>query len=143
MSCKVSPIVSGLAFVMLAVGVCGCGPQQFDTTGQVKYNKEVLAKPDGQIVFMAPDGSQVSAPIGLDGSYTAKVTAGPNRVAVYYRNPAFKKPSRPKGPDPKPPTPSPAFLTPEKYADVATSALSVEVKEGTVFNVEMTGPPIR
>lgn len=139
-------LARGLAIAALAMCLGGCGPQQFDTTGQVTYNKAVLAKPEGQIVFMGPDGSQVSAPIGLDGTYTAaKVTAGLNRVAVYYPNPGFKKPSRPKGaPDPKnAPTSSPMFLTPEKYADVATSQLSVEVKEGTVFNVEMTGPPIR
>jgi hypothetical protein len=116
-----------------------------DVTGKVTYNGTALAKPNGQIIFLAPDGTQVEATIGADGTYTAaRVPAGMNRVAVYYKNPAFKPPSRPQGVPTlkdRPATSSP-YLTPDKYAAPDTSTLSVEVKEGAVFNVEMTGPPI-
>jgi len=139
-------LARGLALAALAISLGGCGGKpQFDVTGKVQYNGAPLAKPKGQIVFVGPDGAQVAAPIGLDGTYKAtNVPAGLNRVAISYPNPAFTKPSRPKGlpgPNDRPVT-SPLFLTPEKYAAVETSELSVEVKKGTVFNPEMTGPEI-
>jgi hypothetical protein len=134
-----------LAALTLGLGGCAMGKRQYDVTGQVKYNGSPLAKPDGKIVFVGPDGRQVEASIGQDGMYTAtKVTAGMNKVAVYYPNPGFKRAARPKGPPDskyKPET-TPINLTPEKYASADTSDLSTEVAQGTVFNVEMTGPPI-
>src|ERR1700722_14411353 len=101
MHCNTSPNSLRLAFVALAlalaVGASGCGTRHCAVTGTVKYNGAPLAKPEGQIIFVGSDGSQVAAPIGLDGTYTAsKVTPGLKRVAVYYRNPAFTKPSPPK-----------------------------------------------
>jgi hypothetical protein len=138
-------LIRGLALAALVLSLSGCGKRQYDVTGQVKYNGAALAKPNGQIVFLGPDGTQAVATIGADGTYTAsKVSAGLNRIVVYYPNPSFTKPARPKGePDPKyrPPTTSP-YLTPEKYASVDTSQLSIEVAQGTVFNVDLTGPPI-
>lgn len=128
------------------MSLSGCaGRPQFDVTGQVTYNGKALAKPNGQIVFVGPDGTQVPATIAEDGTYTAKVAAGLNRVAVYYPNPAFKKAVRPKGkPDPskRPDTTQPLFLTPEKYASVETSQLKVDVAQGTVFNAELKGRAI-
>jgi hypothetical protein len=150
MRCNILLLARGLALAALVLCLGGCGTHQFDMTGQVKYNGAVLAKPDGQIVFIGPDGSQVGAPIGLDGTYTAvKVTAGLNRVAVYYPNPAFVKKAkraRPVQGAPPPPTnqPLPAmFLTPESYASPDTSQLSIQVDQDTAFNVDLTGPPIR
>jgi len=143
---NLSLLVRAVAIAALAVGLGGCGGKsQFDVTGKVKYNGAPLAKPNGQIVFVGPDGAQVAAPIGPDGTYKAtKVSAGLNRVAVYYPNPAFKKASRPKGapnPGERPATTSP-FLTPEKYAATDTSGLSTPVAKGTVYDADMTGPPI-
>jgi hypothetical protein len=143
---KILWLSPALAIAALALSLGGCnGKRQYDVTGQVKYNGAPLAKPDGQIIFVGPDGSQVAAPIGQDGSYTAhKVAAGMNKVAITYPNPAFKKAVRPRGePDPKfrPDTGS-LYLTPEKYASVDTSELSTQVAQSTVFNVEMTGPAI-
>jgi hypothetical protein len=139
-------IARGLVLAALAVGLGGCmGKARFDVTGKVKYNGAALAKPDGQIVFVGPDGEQVTATIDSDGTYKAtKVPGGKNQVAVYYPNPAFQKVARPKGvPDPKNrPAISSPFLTPEKYATPKTSGYSVEVKAGTVFDVDLTGPPI-
>lgn len=141
-------LARGVALAALAISLGGCGGKlpQYDVTGKVMYNGVPLAKPDGQIVFVGPDGTQVPATISPDGTFkAAKVTSGLNRVAIYYPNPAFTKPTRPAGgPSPKsrPAATAPQFLTPEKYASAETSQQSVEVKEGTVFNVEMTGPAI-
>ncbi len=142
----VSRRLFGLALAALATGLGGCdGKPKFVVTGAVTYNGATLDKPDGQIVFVGPDGTQVAAPIGQDGTYKAvDVPIGLNRVAVTYKNPAFAPVARPKGvPGPKDrPVPSSPSLIPEKYTSTETSKLSVEVKEGTVFNVEMTGPRI-
>jgi hypothetical protein len=141
--------IRGLALVALAAlvgGLSGCGGvSKYDVTGKVTYNGAPLAKPDGQIVFVGPEGTQVTAPISEEGTYTAvNVVSGSNRVAVTYKNPSFAPPARPKGvpgPNDRPVVTSPT-LTPEKYASAEKSGLTVEVKEGTVFNVEMTGPNI-
>src|SRR6516165_4414451 len=87
-----------LAIAALALSLGGCKvKRQYDVTGQVKYNGATLAKPNGQIVFLGPDGRQVVASINEDGTYKAeKVTAGLNKVAVYYPNPNFKRAARPK-----------------------------------------------
>jgi hypothetical protein len=142
---KILLLARGLALAALALSLGGCGKRQFDVAGKVTYNGAVLAKPNGQIVFVGPDGSQREAEIGLDGTYKAtKVTAGPNRVAVYYPNPSFKKMSRPKGkPDPgmRPPK-NDLYLTPEAFASPDTSRLEVEVTDGTVYNVNLKGPEI-
>ena len=137
----------GLVVVALAAGLSGCDSKpRFVVTGTVTYNGAPLAKPDGQIVFVGPDGTQVAVPISPDdGTYKAvDVLGGPNKIAVTYKNPAFAPVARPKGvPGPKDrPTLSSPSLVPDKYTNAETSKLSVEVKEGTVFNVEMTGPKI-
>jgi hypothetical protein len=146
MQLKTLLLARGFAIAALALCVGGCSNPRFDVTGQVKYNGKVLAKPNGQIVFVGPDGTQAGASIAEDGTYTATgVAAGPNRVAVYYPNPDFKKIARPKGkPDAsqRPPTQA-QYLTPEKYVSVDTSELKVDVAQGTVFNVELKGPAIR
>lgn len=120
-----------------------------DVTGKVTYNGTQLPKPGGTIVFVSSDATQTAAVIEQDGTYAAKgVHAGGNRVAVYY--PALqsqrikqltkpKKGERPVSPNQAAPEP---FLTPSKYATVDTSGLSVDVGEGDVFNVDMTGPKI-
>lgn len=131
-----------LAAVLAAVA--GCKAQRFDVTGKVSYNGAPLGKSDGQIVFVGPGGEQVAAPIGTDGTYRAGgVASGPNRVAVYYPNPAAKPDKSHKlKPGEAPPAAAP-FLTPAKYASVETSELSVTVDKETEFNVDLTGPKVR
>jgi hypothetical protein len=119
---------------------------QTEVTGKVSYNGATLARPNGKIVFVGPDGNQAEAKIAEDGTYKAsKVTAGLNKVVVYYPNPDFKPVSRPKGPPSEKDRPVviAMYLTPEKYSNVDTSELSVQVGKGTVYNVELTGPEIR
>ncbi len=141
----------GLALAALVPGLAGCsGPKRVDVTGQVTYNKSPLAKPGGTIVFVGPDGSQTVASISPDGTYRAsQVPVGLNQVAVSYPNPNAKfgkqvaSRSRKSAPPPPPTTPPPEpFLTPARYASVTTSELSVQVETGTVFNPDLTGPPI-
>ncbi len=139
-------LARGLALAALALSLGGCGKRQYDVTGKVTYNGAVLAKPNGKIVFVGPDGSQIEADIASDGTYKAsKVTAGLNRVAVYYPNPSFKRMSRPKGkvdPSQRPPSNNNQYLTPEDFASPETSRFQVEVKDETVYEVNLKGPEI-
>jgi len=141
----VSRTVIVFAFVFAALGVSGCGTRRYDVKGQVKYNGEPLRLPLGTVVFVGPDGSQVSATIDEEtGSYWARqVLAGSNKVAVYYNNPKAGKVLRKEAkqsPNAKPPPP---FLTPEKYASTETSQLAKDVNEDTEFIIELTGPPLK
>jgi hypothetical protein len=136
-------IIVGTLFALL-VGLAGCSPSTHDVTGQVKYNGALLDKPGGQVVFVGTKGTQIAAEIGPDGVYRAsKVPAGLNRVVVYWPNPEAQ--NKPNAKSKKPPAKEalpPPFLTPKKYASVDTSELSVQVADGTVFNIELMGPPI-
>jgi hypothetical protein len=116
-------------------------------TGTVKYNGKVLAKPDGEVIFVGPGGIQKVGSIAQDGTYKVSgVPGGKNRVAVYYKNPAaanWKPAPRPKGvPKEAPPPRPPSYLTPDIYANPDTSEFEVEVKQGVVFDIEMKGPDI-
>jgi hypothetical protein len=135
----------GFIIAALAIGVGGCGSPHFDVTGKVTYNGKPLDKPDGQISFVGPKGELVVAAIGPDGSYNAPhVPGGLNRVSVSYPNPKAKRDrSMPKlKPGETPPPGLPPFLIPEKYAAADTSELSVTVDKETVYNVDLSGPPI-
>jgi hypothetical protein len=144
---KILLLARGLALAALALSLGGCGKRQYDVTGKVTYNGAVVAKPNGKIVFVGPDNSQVAAEIGLDGTYKAtKVTAGLNRVAIFYPNPSFKRMSRPKGnvdPSQRPPTNNPQYLTPDAYASHETSKIEVEVKGETDVDINLKGPEIK
>lgn len=146
---QIARIFPGMAAAALVLAACGCwGPRRHDVTGHVKVKGAILDKPNGKIVFVGPKDVQVAASINADGSYRAVgVVAGMNRVAVYYPNPDFQPPKRhrvkPKEGEPasEPAASSSPFLTPRKYASPDTSGLSVEVKEGKVFDVDLTEEP--
>jgi hypothetical protein len=135
------------AVAAVLVVTAGCGDAVEDVRGKVTYNGEPLAQPGGKIVFVGRNGRQVAAEIGPDGAYRAgKVQAGPNRVAVYYPNPQAHSgkpvPKRGAAGAEAAPTQTAVFLTPAKYASVGTSDLSVQVGKGTVFDANLSGPPI-
>jgi len=117
---------------------------QFTVSGRVTYNGAPLDKPEGKVVFVAPDGRQTPAPIGADGTYRApSVPVGLNRVAVYYLDPAaVQSRKRRLAPGEPPPPPRSPFLTPLRYAAVDTSQIEVQVDNDTVFNIELTGPTL-
>lgn len=134
-----------LAFTLVAVlAAGGCSSPRYDVTGKVTYNGAALAKPEGQIVFVGPAGEQVAAAIGADGTYRATgVASGPNRVAVFYPNPAAKPD---KGHKLKPGEQSPTvatYLTPLKYSAPETSELVANVDKESEFNFDLTGPAIK
>ena len=146
------PLPIALALAAASVILGGCGERRFEVKGRVTYNGNPLQKQGGQIVFIGPNGTQVVAPIGPDGTYlAANVPAGPNRVAVYYPNPEAiggnKPPNKPqRGKPPSLPVsspPPPAFLTPFKYASPDTSDLSLQVEAGAIFDADLVGPKIR
>jgi hypothetical protein len=136
---------------VLLASLSGCGGYSFtDVTGQVKYNGKPLDKPNGTISFLGPDGIQHTGQIDASGNYRVeKVCAGENKVTVIYARPQPES-GRVRGrvPDPNKPDPTmtqtgPAFLTPDKYASPETTDLIVEVKKGTTYNPELTGPEIK
>lgn len=148
----VASIAVAFACAVASLVLSGCkGDAPVAVKGRVTYNGAPLVKPGGRIVFVGPAGTQVAAPLGLDGTYLAsQVPVGLNRVVVYYPNPASPaggmKPARPKRGDPDTTFsagPPPAFLTPYKYASADTSELSVKVEQGTVYNAELVGPKMR
>jgi hypothetical protein len=126
-------------------GASGCGARRFEVTGKVKYNGAVLDKPDGQVVFVGPNGEQAVAPIGPDGGYRASgVTAGLNKVVAYYPNPKAKREKVVKPKAVQAPAPNePLFLTPAKYATADTTDLSLTVDKDTQHDIELTGLPVR
>jgi hypothetical protein len=141
---KISRRIVAFVFAALTLGVGGCGSRQFDVIGKVTYNGAPLNKPDGQIAFIGPKGEQVLAAIGPDGMYRAtNVSAGLNRLAIYYPNPKAQKEkaAKPKHGE-QPPPAEPPFLTPFQYGVADTSGLSVTVEKETIFDVDITGPVI-
>ena len=132
-----------LVFAAGLFGAGGCGSPAHDVTGKVTYNGAPLNKPDGQIVFVGPNGEQVAAPIATDGTYRAAgVAGGSNRIAVYY--PAAKARTDKTG-KLKPgelPKAMAKYLTPEKYASPETSELSATVSSVNTFDAELIGPKI-
>lgn len=125
----------------LVLGSAGCAPAKVDVTGRITYNGTPLNQPGGLIIFVGPDSSQCETSINYDGTYRATgVSAGLNRVAVYYPNPEFKPRTRPT----KMGVPAATeqvvqvFLTPERYASVETSKLSVQAALGTIFDADLT-----
>jgi hypothetical protein len=130
-------------WIILGIAAClsaGCGPKAriVTVTGKVTYNGNPPGEEGCNIVFLGPDGKQVSAPIAPSGEYTASgVVAGTNKVAIYYRNPEAAK-TRDPGAAPVL-NESPLRNLPANYADVNKSELSVDADTGTVFDVNMKG----
>jgi hypothetical protein len=133
-------------WIMLGIAACcpaGCGPnvKLVEVTGKVTYNGNPPNDEGCNIVFLGPNGKQVTAPIAPSGEYKATgVVAGANKVAIYYRNPAATQ-TRDPG-EKAPPSTSLLRNLPSIYADVKTSELKVEVDTGAVYNVELKGPDL-
>jgi hypothetical protein len=144
MRCCLSKRIAILAFAAIALGVSGCGQRMYPVSGKVTYNGGVFDKSEGTIIFIGPKGDQAEAKINPDGTYRiAGVHEGLNRIAVYYGNPKLQteKPAKPR-PGEKPKPNPPPFLTPAQFASPDTSGFSVEVDKETVYDVNMSGPPI-
>lgn len=136
--------------LLLAVlGLTGCGGTG-DVSGKVTCNGKTVVY--GTVVIMGSDGITKSGVIQPDGSYTvAGVKTGTAKVAVSSPQPPGHEQAPKKGrergdDDDKPHTPvTPAspeviknwFPIPNKYGDVAKTELTVEVKPGQKFDIEL------
>jgi hypothetical protein len=141
-----APLALSAIVAVLSLALAGCGSTT-EVTGEVTYNGKPLDKPGGTISFFGPNGVPVTAPIDTSGHYkVAGVRVGENRVTVTYPRPGLGQPKQ-RGPGKTggPPATSEdsPFLTPENYALPETSKLTVVVEGGTVYNPELTGPPIK
>jgi hypothetical protein len=123
-------MVGLLALVVLAPG---CGPRAAPVTGRVTYQGKPVVW--GSVTLKAADGSMHQIGINLDGTYRLeRVPVGPAAVGVSSPDPAPSARARALGGDEKrsrpgaPPVPPGAwFPLPDKFADPATSGLTMHV----------------
>jgi hypothetical protein len=119
-----------LALVALAPG---CAPSAAPVTGRVTYQGKPVVW--GSVTLKAADGSMHQIGINLDGTYRLdRVPVGPAAVGVSSPDPAPSPRARALGgdenrsrPGPPPVPPRAWFKLPDKYADPATSGLTVHV----------------
>jgi hypothetical protein len=138
------------AFFLAAALAGGCGPGVASVSGVVTYHGQPV--PVGTITFFGADHRTASAPLGSDGRYQCDdVPTGPVRVAVGTPAPP---PAHGEGlPQPPPlpvqdphfpaqmvsPPPARVVPVPRRYADPATSGLSLEVgRGGRTFDVSLS-----
>jgi hypothetical protein len=130
MKCCRKTIAGLLALAALA---CGCGSGSAPVTGRVTYQGKPVVW--GSVTFKAADGSMHQIGINLDGTYRLEhVPVGPAVVGVSSPDPAPSARARQLGGDEgrgrpgPPPVPAGAwFPLPAKYADPATSGVTVHV----------------
>jgi len=128
----------GLALLLVA---SGCGKRVGMLMGEVSY----LGKPvvSGTVTVVDADGYPHSGSIQFDGRYTINnIPAGPIRIAVESPDPRGDGETPPaQSDDPTPPKKISGWRPiPAKYADVATSDLTFQLKPGpNSFNFELTG----
>jgi hypothetical protein len=72
---------AGLALLVLLGGAAGCGKQATTVTGKVTYKGRALTS--GDVLFLSDNDTLTRAPIGPDGTYTARgVPVGPAKLGV-------------------------------------------------------------
>ncbi len=119
--------------VLLALAP-GCGPRTATAAGKVTYRGKPVVW--GSVTLKASDGSFHQIGLNLDGTYRLDgVPVGPAAVGVSSPDPApsarakaLSDPRVPAGPPPVPP--GAWFPLPPKYADPATSGVTVQVGGG-------------
>jgi hypothetical protein len=135
------PVIALLLFT-------GCGGTG-DLSGKVTYNGKPVVY--GTVVVMGSDGITKSGTIQPDGSYTVSgIRTGTAKIAVSSPQPPGsvppKKGGRDREDDDKPPVndpPAPPEVIknwvpiPNKYGDPAKSEITVEVKSGQKFDIEL------
>jgi hypothetical protein len=117
--------------------VTGCGPSHGTVTGTVTLNGQPVT--DGQVSFLALDGTIVTSMIDANGKYRIpEFPVGPARVTVYpaqdmaalgdtIKNQGKEKSKGPPKLTAPPPTKNDI---PPRYSDPQTSSLTVDVRRG-------------
>jgi hypothetical protein len=112
----------------------GCGPGTATVAGKVTYQGKPVVW--GSVTLKAADGSVHQIGLNADGTYRLdRVPVGPAKVGVSSPDPAPSARAKsledarvPAGPPPLPP--GAWFPLPAKYADPATSGVTVQVGGG-------------
>jgi hypothetical protein len=125
----------GPALLAVALLAAGCGEPRGTLSGKVFYQGTALT--EGQVSFFPEAGAAVVAPIGADGSYTAKgLPVGPARVAV---SPPKNSAIEPMGPEidrdklrkmMQSGMSQPTWIVPATYANPESSGLTCTVAGG-------------
>lgn len=126
-----------IAMASLLALTAGCGPRAANLAGKVTFQGKPVVT--GTVTVMAADGSIHQIGIKTDGTYTLdRVPVGPATVSVTSPDPAPSARAKALGdsdgrPKPGPPAVPPGawFPLPAKYADPATSGLTLQVGSGS------------
>lgn len=87
-----------VAFVFTILVLSGCSPSPVDVSGTIKIKGQAPNRQGIQIVFLAPNGQMVSAPINADGTYVASsVPVGEAKVSFVYEPTDGNSPPKQKG----------------------------------------------
>ena len=123
----------GIALVSLAAlaGVMGCGdrgPKLASVRGTVTYKGKPV--PNGTVTFIPASGQHATGEIRPDGSYTlTSFRPGDGAIPGTYKVVVVAIQDM-TGRLPEDRTPLPPPIVPNKYTSIATTDISVEVKEG-------------
>ena len=66
--------------LLVALAGCGGGAAKGDVSGTIKLRGQAPKFTGLQVIFLSPDGTQVAAPVGEDGTYRAEVPSGEVKV---------------------------------------------------------------
>lgn len=135
----------GLASLMLAVGLTGCGSKLNSVTGKVTYKGQPL--PNGSVMFIGDNAKGDSSPIEADGTYNIKnaplgmvkitvTTGAPGQVSgkgqMVNEGPMPDRTKMPGMPGMTEKSLTANFVEiPAKYKDATNSGLTYEVKAGS------------
>jgi hypothetical protein len=113
--------------LLSALAAAGCGPRVGQVWGKVIYQGKPL--PSGTVIFVARDGSRMSAVIAKDQTYTI-TNAPPGLVRIAVKSHPRVPPALSRSSDPNGPAQAPAVELPPRYADPDQSGLTYTVKKG-------------
>ncbi|MFO0842154.1 MAG: hypothetical protein U0797_07095 [Gemmataceae bacterium] len=122
------------AMITLLVLAPGCGPRTATAAGKVTYQGKPVVW--GSVSLRAADGSMHQIGINPDGTYRLdRVPVGPAKVGVSSPDPAPSARLKAAGDDPRvrpgpAPPPGAWFPLPAKFADPASSGVTVQVGGG-------------
>ena len=127
-------LILGWVLLAVALPLVGCGgggrPNSVTVTGQVLLDGQPLA--GAAVMFTGPEGgAPVTAVTDANGNFKLEAVIGLNKVAVAKtEGGGGAGEAELSPPDEMPSSPQVSSVVPSKYANPATSGISVEVKPG-------------